>query len=296
MSRAVLCIAIVSLSLFSCATIINSSHTTVEIYSRAPSIVIGNDTLHVQNQPVHARVERHKLPLRIVEISDTLSREILVSSKKSFAYYLNFPYTYGLGALVDMKNERRYTYPRRIYFEKDGYKTHKAHERKAGDVFFEIGFPWLNTFLTAPAGAREGSSTGFWFVSGGLVYYHSSHAYWRIHSQMAVDFPVPLPMGGDFDDFESRSGISASVSHHHAINRFSIGYGLNCTRYDWVTNAEAEREHHYGFGLTIQPAVELGRRLIIGPNYRPTFFSRGNMRYEHVISLNVEWRIPIAQK
>jgi hypothetical protein len=100
----------------SCATLFNSKTTQLNIITDTPAtIVMNKDTLKSFNNRIHIKVLRQQTPLLLKVFNDSISKNITISSKNSFAYWSNLGFCYGLGMLTEMRNPKRYTYPNTVY-------------------------------------------------------------------------------------------------------------------------------------------------------------------------------------
>lgn len=114
--KQVIYILIVSILLTSCATIINQSHKNITVYTTEPTkIALNQDTINTFNNQVTLNVERKNETINFTAFTDSLTKTIAVKPNNSFMYWSNIFCNYGIGMLVDRKNPKRYSYPKRIY-------------------------------------------------------------------------------------------------------------------------------------------------------------------------------------
>ena len=129
-------ILLISISICSCATLLNSRTQYLTIITSEPSkIVIKNDTSNFYTSNFYKTqhnlaVLRSREPVNISAISQNSEKNVSVKSRNSFAYWLNFyPSCYWLGFLVDRNTPKRYSYPSTIYIDIYGkgnnYLTYK---------------------------------------------------------------------------------------------------------------------------------------------------------------------------
>ncbi|WP_026755909.1 hypothetical protein [Sediminibacter sp. Hel_I_10] len=108
------------LLLSSCTTILNSKTTKVKIYAPEHSkIIYKKDTLVLDEAFVKIHPIRSKDSLSFEVLQDSITAQFNFKRKTSGLLFLNIPYTYGLGILVDLTNEKRFTYPHNIRFVED---------------------------------------------------------------------------------------------------------------------------------------------------------------------------------
>src|SRR3954463_7568514 len=109
-----------TLSLTSCATILNGRATYVKltVISPSPSVVVkDHDTIKATCEPVTVVTERSKKPLRLTVLNDSVSKNIFIKSRTSFAFWLNAYPGLWPGFIIDWKRPDRYAYPRRLYVD-----------------------------------------------------------------------------------------------------------------------------------------------------------------------------------
>ena len=66
-------------------------------------------------------VKRQDEPIKLVAQSDSLTKNVHIRYKFSNAFLLNIMTPYCAGALVDLTNGKRYTYPTDIYLNMDNH-------------------------------------------------------------------------------------------------------------------------------------------------------------------------------
>jgi hypothetical protein len=109
-----------ALFLNSCASILNEKTTLVKISADKKSeIIFKNDTLSISEKQVIIQPNRSKKPLRITVLGDSLSEDFFLERKVSNLFWLNIFNNLGIGMLIDLKNNKRFTYKRNLYFVTD---------------------------------------------------------------------------------------------------------------------------------------------------------------------------------
>lgn len=113
----------VAIFLSSCASIFNLETTKVKISADKKSkIIFNNDTISINKEPTTIRPKRSKKPLTLTVVKDTLQKEFSFKRKLSYTNLLNI-YNYGIGFLVDLTNEKRFTYKKNLHFVTDSIKN-----------------------------------------------------------------------------------------------------------------------------------------------------------------------------
>lgn len=311
MMKKLLLLLMIGFILSSCATILNPRHKAMSIYTPSPSkIIIRNDTLYTEDNEAHFLVARSKAPLEVKFVAGSVEKAVSIPYRRSFAYYLNIPYTYGLGMFVDQTNPKRFTYPRRIYLDSNWVLLNDFNRfptTRKGDFNFQISFPYINSFITQPLGEPRKSNTGFWGLGVGLDYYHQDRQYLSLNLRTVSDFflPIPAPIPyQDGDEFMSSNYLS--VSNHHRDKRFDWGYGVSWIENKWGQDFYGEattdsiptpvinRQRHQALGLLFSGYYFTGRSFHVGLIYRPSFvrlYTTPIYKYEHLISLDLAWKI-----
>ncbi|WP_299100260.1 hypothetical protein [uncultured Winogradskyella sp.] len=108
------------LFLNSCTTILNSKTTRVNIYASDDSKVeYKNEEIQLKEGQAIIYPLRSNETLQFTISNDSVSTDFRFNREISSLIYLNIPYTYGLGILIDLTNNKRFTYRRNIFFELD---------------------------------------------------------------------------------------------------------------------------------------------------------------------------------
>ncbi len=296
--------------LSSCATILNSPQTTVEVYTtQASKIIIGKDTLQTENNRVELTLARAKDPITITSQTDSLNKTIQLKPKNSGAYWLNLLYTSFVGMLVERDNPKRFTYPKVVSIDSKNSEPTYSKFRKnydKGETYVHFSLPHINHFnLSPPDESSRKKSLGFWGLSLGLDYYHSKNQYLNFSGNTATNLIAPIPASVKLEDgYESMSTLYFSLSNNHKINRFSFGYGIIYGENIWDLRYEDEfdpqlppresiRKVTENMGLIFSTYYQTGSRFNIGLVYRPTFVRlrpQSPSKYEHQISLDFAWK------
>lgn len=315
MKQTIIILAI-SILITSCATVLNRSHEKVKVYTTEPSTIIHKyDTIKTVNNKVNLRVERKKELLPIVATTDSITKTIEIKPRNSLAYWLNIYPTplFWTGFLIDKKNPKRYSYPKRVYINSTDttskYYRYSQSDNK-GEFHLHFSLPWVNFFSLKPQGEAYKANVGFWGFSIGLDYYHSTNQFINLGATGVMDFFIPFPAAVDFSgEYELMSSWFISVSNNHKLGRFSVGYGLSYGRNTWSLNysdwgdplpptRDPVTKSYYSFGFVFPAYFQLGERFNLGLVYRPTFyrpFLSEKFAFEHLLSIDVAWKIRIKK-
>ncbi len=292
----------------------NQSHKKITFYTTEPSdVIIKDDTIKTYNNEVTLYIKRKNEVIEMIAIADSLAKNFEIEPKNSLMYWSNIFCNFGMGMLVDRKNPKRYSYPRRIYINSTDtlnrfYKYHQV--KKKGELDLHISLPHVNSFMLKPEDEKTKINTGFWGLTIGLNYYHSKNQFINLGVSGVSDFFVPVPAAIDLSgEYELMSSRFISVSNNHHINRFSFGYGLSYARNNWnfryydrfdppPPTRDPIKRSHQAFGFVFPTYYLLAKHFHLGVVYRPTFFRpnlTNNFRYEHVISLDFAYKIRIKK-
>ena len=204
---------IISLN-FSCAILFNRKDVKIAI--QAPQKTkITTDTISkmVEDSKVIFNVERSKDSLLIKLENDISSYEHKVKSKNSFMFYYNFFNNYGIGALIDLTNQKRFTYKRKLAFEYDSI-SNSFTETKYNSHFFK-----RNDFLvyTSPAAAVDVFSQPMLTI--GTEYFPLKN----ISLSAEIGFSYFNPRKTDIEVIPYRGRLQRfEVKFHNLVNLFNL--------------------------------------------------------------------------
>lgn len=296
----------------SCATILNQSTKRLTITTTTPAnVIVNNDTLSSYHDRTTITVKRQPENFGITVFNDSISKNITIKSKNSFAYWLNaYPSTFWTGFLIDKKKAKRYTYPSKIYVDMtdtiNRYVNYDPRSKK-GQLYLHLSIPHINSFLLKPNNENDYKfSTGFWGIAVGLDYYHKPRQFINLSASAVSSFFVPFPAAIDISgEYELLSSRYFSLSNNYKIKRFSVGYGLSYSRNTWdlryydafdppPPTREPVKKSNNSFGFIFPAYLQIGKNFNIGIIYRPTFLrpeSEQVIKYEHLISIDFAWKI-----
>ncbi len=300
---------LISLNIFffsSCATMFNTNKTKIRVYTSQPAkIISGQDTLDSRESGVKISVPRHRKPLDIQILTDSVQKNIVLKPKISSAFYLNI-LNGGWGCFADVLSGNIYGFKREIFVdlkrsESNSYKT-KFFSNK-GEVFLHLSIPYFNNYQARFDGQPYFENFGFWGFRLGLDVFYKKNTFLHFSSNVGADYLIPTfpaPYYSD-DRFWTKS---LSFTHNHKIKRFTLGYGLmygKSTLQKSILQSDFEEKiieiHHFNtWGLHTNGYFAVGERFNIGIIYNPTFLnynSNANTTwgYGHNLSLDLAWKI-----
>jgi len=307
----------------SCATILKK-----ETYKLSVSSNDNNAKVKVYDSiytlPNKIKVTRSNLDLNLTLITDTLNLDYTIKSSPNPTFlYLNLvgmqmaPLNYA----VDFTNKKRFYYGKNVYLNsKDSlliiepraskFYTDffaETYPKNKNDINLVFSIPYVNGFYFRPQGYGKKSNTGFFGISAGLEYFYKSNKFLSFNASASTDFLAPVPVPVHYDGaYDKMNSIYFTLTDNLKINRLSIGYGLNYSINNWIFIDDSDIENEIeiktknkSIGLTTNVYFQLGKKFFVGIIYRPTFYNlkpKGEFEYEHLISLNFTFKIPLRKK
>ncbi len=304
----------------SCATILNKKYLKVDVHTSEPSrVILNRDTFHTAGNRVVLKLKRAKKDLKFKIETDSISKNIILPYKRSFAYYLNFPMTFGYGVVFDNFSPKRFTYSRSLYFDMiDSIPDFQVYDvARKGEIYWRLTLPFYNHFkYKTNEIAGEKITNGFWGIGTGLDYFYDKNKFLSFNISYATSFPrgapSPYPQVTNLQrgrDFDSVRSVYFALTNNHKVKVFSLGYGMAYSKEKWeylydaivdggefVLSTSGEKRK---LGLLFSGYVQNGTRFNLGLTYHPTFYEleEGTFtkKYEHLISLEFAWRFRIKR-
>ena len=177
--------------------------------------------------------------------------------------------------------------------EQDDISSNKFIEPQQGDFNLLLSFPLINFFHLKPQNETPRNLGGLLGIGIGTEYFYRNHKSFQLQSDFIIHvIPIVIipPMSNAFN---------VNLTDNFHINRVQIGYGLNFARNQWTYGRydggwiiKRHTNNMLGLSLNIHLGDNDGG---IGIIFRPSFFELSHSRflYEHTISLNVKWKIPL---
>ena len=291
----------------SCATILNQPVQRVFISTdkniRAVSVSksLSTDSSFIGIDAVKSYyVKRSKKPLAVELQLDSSKKTILLPCHNSTAYWTNIYFNYGIGMLVDKDNVKRYAYPKRNYFTvKDTtIKRYAFAPIRKGTVNLSLSLPMPSFFQLHPE-SKNYISTGSFGLQTGVDYFYKTNQY------VSLNFGAGTDVFGEYIGkgyHETASILFASVMNNMLVGRFDFGFGINLSKSEWrkitvgdtINLDKTLKSTSADFSLSTQ--YRFGDYFRLGILYQPDIFrfnASPALRYEHYISLNFTWKLPI---
>lgn len=311
-----LLIAALLLCLTSCATITNSRTYPLRVSTNAKNASVKvYDSVY--KLPTEVEVTRSNKPLQVTLTYDTIVRDYTVKSKimsKTSLDNIIFFGFYPEALLVDVLTKKGYYYGDELFMDIydtlpeakriiSSRKKHITYEENSFNI--NISIPYANIFLLQPESEGIKKGGGFFGLTLGAEYFYKKNKYVKLNAGGIVSFPIPFPVPLINDgEVETLVSLYSTLTDNYQLNRFSLGYGFSYSFYrydhnfgdDNYTNQKDKSVKGHGIGLSFNTYYRLGRRFNIGFVYNPTFISiypQTELLYQHTISFDLLWRIPI---
>lgn len=230
----------------------------------------------------------------------------LLITKHKKPTWLNSNYFLNVKVLkvFDFSSPPDYLYTKRI--------PNKSEIYGKGTWDLRLTIPYINHFRLKPDGEKYISKGGFLGAAIGFDYYHRNNQYLSVLTAGVLDFFLPFPVHIDYDygeeivEKEFCSSTFISFTNNHRSKFFSIGYGLSYSHNSWIltynigysfeSNSSylAQKYTNNTLGLMFTGYWLTKKSFSLGVIYRPNFI-RFNIsptfKYEHLISIDLAWRI-----
>ncbi|MDC8004855.1 hypothetical protein POV27_12405 [Aureisphaera galaxeae] len=289
----------------SCATLFNGRTAPITFRSKTPVQITVNDSVFTVDRSKTIRVPRSGDSLVVTAKNDSLERQFVLQPRLSFLFYYNVT-NLGLGFIVDDDTDLKYGYPRFVKLDEslEWKNSSIMSSRQQGHWNLGVSLPHVNQFYFQPNGAPDASGFGFFGVSVLGEYFYKDNKFINLTAGGIIDAPVPFPASVSYDtEYETHNALFISLTDNYVLNRFSVGYGANFSRYNWAYHREIEEEGSFmeeeirkssnSLGLSLNSYYRIGERFHVGLVYRPTFVklnAPNTFEYEHSISIDLVWK------
>lgn len=326
---------IIILTLTSCATLINTNYTELNLYSKQDNVKVSfNDTSDYTFTPTKIKVERTREPLFLTLEKDSIKKTIIIPSKLSPEFWFGNILNGSLyvGYIVDLTNDKRFKYPTNVYcdinspyqidfkykpIEKptnvlgqiDQPQKMKKYTGDKGTINLKLSIPEGNSFIINKE-THIGNSFGFLGITTGVDYYYKDKKYLGIGAGTLTDFIIPVPAPYDvMGEYERSFGSYIDLIHGFDIKRFSFNYGLSFSKYSYYKRITEELFPNYvdsllysktenRIGLSISSKFKITNYFNCGIKYVPSFYTlnTNEFRYGHFLFLDIAINFEIRTK
>jgi hypothetical protein len=324
------------LSLSSCATIFNKDYVTFKVNVDKNADVsyakkydgtqydlhsLPDTTNKGSRKEIYLTAKRNKNEkVAIVVKKDGVEDTVNVKPIHSNMFYWNAYPFYGLGCLVDLFSERRFTYPRLVYItsaSERGYTIHLPYEQHKLELYFNplVGNVYSTKFNYV------GPSVNPWGLVAGLNYHVTPNRYLSVEIGGCFGLDLHLRRRGYWHDslvydslgtfrntaLESKSDVYLNLAQNHVVGRFDFGYGINigdhnsCRYYSRSIMGDTViyRASYMSLGFVASAHYRLSNDWYFGVSYMPQLLAIGdNTRviYEHALNFGFSFRVGADKK
>lgn len=184
---------------------------------------------------------------------------------------------------------------------------------KNGDLRLDLKLPHLNYLALNPDREFRDSEFGFNGYGIGAEYSYGDNKFVEASSSFAMTFEFPFPAPVDAEYNKILYSFYFNVTDNIIKNRFTFGYGLNYSLNTWkewtrdfdnwegdimkyglITSSKVHTNRN--LGVHFNSFYRLGKTIHLGLIYQPSLLNlngRPKLIYEHLISLEVNWRIKL---
>jgi hypothetical protein len=306
-----LLLAIASISLGSCATILSKDYsvTRIQTFPQGAKIIVNQkDTICCSERDVVLKKE--KGPVEITFIKDTLRKTIVVDPKLSTTYFLgNLVTPYLIGYFIDLTNNKRLTFPKEIYVDirqpNARYSTFILNDQHPLNL--TLGMPLYNDYIFQGFQGRvnRGGALG---GSIGLEYYVSPKAYISTQMSSLVNSQNSDNWFGYYDEFynkESRNTFFINYRYNRIFQRLHVGLGLAYQHLQYSkTQSRLDSLGMYNYTLTDksnnkQVAASMSAHFALTPTwfvgcvYQPILYDFKSVfpKYQHYFNIELIYKI-----
>ncbi len=306
-----LLLAIASISLGSCATILSKDYsvTRIQTFPQGAKIIVNQkDTICCSERDVVLKKE--KRPVEITFIKDTLRKTIVVDPKLSTTYFLgNLVTPYLIGYFIDLTNNKRLTFPKEIYVDirQPNARYTTFIPNTLNHLNLTLGLPLYNDYIFQGFQGRvnRGGSLG---ASIGLEYYLSPNSYLSTQVSSLVNQQSDnrwYTNRNEYYDNENRNTFFINSRYNRIFQRLHLGIGLAYQHLQYTkTKTTIDSIGNYSYTLTDrsnnkQIAASLSAHYAISPTwylgsvYQPILYDFKTVfpKYQHYFNIELIYKI-----
>ncbi len=290
----------------SCATIINQKTTELSVFTNPDSafVSIGVNSDTCFQTPVQLKVPRASKDLLLTFMHDSIEKLIQVESRFSPAFTIGNCFNGAgiIGYIIDLTNDKKYTYGRTIYIDlyETGNNYLRWHPSNEKAINISCSLAECNFFHIDINKIQHKNFFGFIGLTGGLEYYYMKRKFVSAQTGFVMNYPIPFPIDlyGPDDEFENVSSWFIQLQHHNRIGRrFQAGYGLQFTDsyYSYHgdnPNQQSDNQHHFSaIGFSSNASIRLFPKIFFRVSYLPSILKiteqKVQLDYNHILFFDV---------
>jgi|GEM_PF-1845431 len=306
-------------SFYSCATLINSKQTRIEIQSFPDSATICLDNDSCYKSPLILDVPRNYCDFSVVVKNDSIEKPIRIKSRVAPEFSLGnllLVYYCPIGYIIDASSRQKmYSYDNSILVNLTD-KTHdyeKWNTSKEGQIYFRSSLPWFD-FLKFDNGRGFDNYKSYMGLTLGIDYYHSRRSFFSLSGGATgisdIAFPVMDRWYSDTAQFIN--SYSAKLTNNHDLILSSknigltLGYGLSFTYFKYrqdiydsikYSDVESYKNDILTIGLCLNSNVILFKYFYAGFSVQHSFYTlnRNKWEYSYLSYFDFGIRLPLGK-
>ncbi|UKM65391.1 hypothetical protein GSB9_01957 [Flavobacteriaceae bacterium GSB9] len=186
-------------------------------------------------------------------------------------------------------------------------QTEKRTDFEKNDFRIDLKLPHINHLSLNPDKEFRDNKFGFNGYGIGFEYNYSEKRFVEANISFVLTFELPFPVPVDTEYNRALYSYCLSATDNFIKSHFSFGYGINYAvnhrneiYEDLGANETPLPKNTYytnrNLGLTLNTYYNIGKTLNFGIIYRPSLINLDDgfdPIYEHLISLELNWRIKL---
>jgi hypothetical protein len=186
-------------------------------------------------------------------------------------------------------------------------QTNEVTQFEKKDFRLDLKLPHINHLSLNPNKVFRDNKLGFNGYGIGLEYSYNDKRFIESSFSFVLTFELPFPAPVDKEYNKTLFSYYISTTDNLTRNRFTFGYGINYSVNYWrewfrdlgtinLPTTESNLHYNKNLGITLNTYYKIGKTLNAGIIYRPSVLNFNNGLepiYEHLISLELNWRIKL---
>lgn len=182
-----------------------------------------------------------------------------------------------------------------------------AESYERGDFRVDIKLPHFNYLALNPNKEFKDAEFGFNGYGLGIEYNYTDKKFLEANTSIAMTFELPFPAPVDAEYNKILTSFYFNLTDNFIKDRFTFGYGINYSTNTWkewtrdLDNLDlnvlySKIVENKNLGLTFNSYYRLGNSIHLGLIYQPSLLNLNNepeFIYEHLVSIEVNWRIKL---
>lgn len=278
-------------------------------------VIVNHLDTFMSGENLEVRVLRSNKPLQVTILKDSLRKEISVLSKIDNLFWLNSLSYFFVGALVDLTNKKRYTYPKKVYvnLQKDDVESKLGYRLWLPDdkpMKFTLNLPVISFLDYKTANPIYPGSTipHLLGLGGGFDTKISKNYFVTVSGSYKATSIFKLFAQGNAGEFDKNNPevvwyfMDATACVNRRLgDRFSVGAGLTDqffhseVNWDSIVNYGATnyptciKTETFGLGLRLQAQYQVSRRGYYNLYWQPIISHSENSSGKYMDCFGLEY-------